>query len=550
MYEQFYGHFGLQRTPFQISPNPKEFVGIPGHHEALRQLLFAVESRKGLMLLTGEPGTGKTAVLYYLLDVLRRKGYSTAYVFHTLLSSAGVLRVILNDFGITCSSNDKNDLLSALRSWLIKRRQLQIVPVIVIDEAQALSDRALEDIGTLLNLEVSGANLLQIVLAGQPELESKLRAPKLKQVRQRVMSHARLSSLSYDETARYIRTRLNDAGAGNAEAFSPDSLREIYQYSIGNPRTIHLLCEHSLLSAYSGGRECVSAEDITRVAQEFELSRNAEPPDETPESDPPSNLELFAKPDFDSAILPTTTEITATPNTTLPQPELSAAFAMFEPQRQEIISPSPVPSLPISQIGDEATMSLGQAALWVASQKFKAAGTRSKEVLGNVFEAGRSVLSLGWGQEHQLMPKPLQMSVVASGTLADMARRGRESVSKVFSGGTPRPMKSSAETPVARNVTIKAQRVQRVVPRKSTAVLRTAQPAASTAYKKAGPRNYTASTRVQSRKTGPAQGYWSGVANSFRRDVRQTLEQCGFLRDRRETKKAEASPSRLPTGNS
>ncbi len=277
MYEEFLGHFGLARNPFAVSPNPQTFYSTTVHDTALVQLMFGTSTRQGLMVLTGEPGTGKTTILHYLLDWLQQTaGYSTAYIFHTLLSSVDLLRLILRDFGIPCDSRSKGELLIALTDWLKERHKAGDSPVILIDEAHALTGVALQEVCMLLNLEIGGVKLVQIVLAGQPLLEVKLRRRRLAQLRQRMTCHCRLSPLTLEETTGYIVKRLGWAGSADSSLFPPEAVREIFKYSKGIPRVINLICEHALLSSYADGRNSIDLNDVVGVAQEFELDGEAE----------------------------------------------------------------------------------------------------------------------------------------------------------------------------------------------------------------------------------------------------------------------------------
>lgn len=277
MYEEFLRHFGLQRNPFAVSPNPQTFYSTAVHDEALVQLMFGTNTRQGLMVLTGEPGTGKTTVLHYILDWLQQtQRYSTAYIFHTLLPSVDLLRLILKDFGIPCDARSKGELLIALMDWLKQRHQAGDCPVILIDEAHALTDGALEEVCMLLNLEIGGVKLVQIVLAGQPLLEEKLHRRQLAQLRQRMMCHCRLSPLTLEETIGYIAKRLAWAGAQDQSLFPPETVGEIFKYSQGIPRVINLICEHGLLSSYADRRNTIDLNDVVGVAQDFELGGEAE----------------------------------------------------------------------------------------------------------------------------------------------------------------------------------------------------------------------------------------------------------------------------------
>jgi general secretion pathway protein A len=279
MYEEFFGHFGLQRNPFHVSPDPKRFYSTVAHDEALLQLVFGIESRKGLLVLTGEPGTGKTTILQYLLEWLGQYKYSTAFVFHPLLPSMDLLQLILGDFGISCDSRNKSDMVCALKEWLAKRHAAGDRPVIIVDEAQVLRSRALDEVNMLLDLEDGGTHLVQVVLAGQPELEEKLHERKLVQLRLRIAGHHRLRPLSLRETSGYIASRLQGAemtaGAGTdsreSQTFSPEIVAEIFRYSKGIPRVVNLMCEHALLAAYADRRDAISRTDVMRVAWQFEL---------------------------------------------------------------------------------------------------------------------------------------------------------------------------------------------------------------------------------------------------------------------------------------
>jgi general secretion pathway protein A len=270
MYEQIFGHFGLARNPFLVSPDPENFYSTAAHDEALLQLVSRIEARHGLMVLTGEAGTGKTIVLRYLLDWLRKYTYSTAYVFHPLLRSADLLELILQDFGIVCFSTRKKDLRIALKNWLLDRHKAGACPVILIDEAQALKLQALAELRALLNLQVEGVRLVQVVLVGQPSLEERLRQQNFASA-VRVMYECKLPPLSPAETAGYICSRLSVAGAVDTGLIPEASVSDIYRYSKGIPRVINLLCEHAFLAAYADRRKSISPEDVLRVAQYFDL---------------------------------------------------------------------------------------------------------------------------------------------------------------------------------------------------------------------------------------------------------------------------------------
>lgn len=270
MYNEF---FGLKESAFNVSPDPRYFFLTPVMQEALAGLAYGVQRRKGIVLLTGEVGTGKTTLLNQLMDWLRQNQAATAFVFNTRLDVEDLFNYILTDFGISCASRAKSDMLIRLNSWLLDR-YIAGEPepaVLIIDEAQNLSPELLEEVRLLTNLETSSEKLLQIILSGQPELEWKLKDPKLRQLRQRITLRYRTSQLSLSETLSYIEERLRIAGATGEPIFPSEAIESIHEYSRGVPRVINVLCEHALINAFAARQNKVSAEVIHEVAREFEL---------------------------------------------------------------------------------------------------------------------------------------------------------------------------------------------------------------------------------------------------------------------------------------
>jgi general secretion pathway protein A len=270
MYNEF---FGLKESAFNVSPDPRYFFLTPVMREALAGLAYGVQRRKGIILLTGEVGTGKTTLLNQLMDWLRQNQAATAFVFNTRLNVEDLFNYILTDFGISCASRAKSDMLIRLNTWLLHRYVAgEPEPaVLIVDEAQNLSLELLEEIRLLTNLETSNEKLLQIVLSGQPELEWKLKDPKLRQLRQRITLRYRTSQLSLSETLSYIEERLRIAGAKGEPIFPPEAIESIHEYSRGVPRVINVLCEHALINAFAGRQKRVPVGLIHEVAREFEL---------------------------------------------------------------------------------------------------------------------------------------------------------------------------------------------------------------------------------------------------------------------------------------
>jgi general secretion pathway protein A len=269
MYEKF---FDLRENPFNVNPDPRYLFLTPATQEALAGLTYGIEGRKGIILLTGEVGTGKTTLLNKLLFWLRQQQAATAFIFNTQLTVSELLDCLMADFGVSCESRTKSDVLMRLNRWLLDRHQAGEAAVLVVDEAQNLSPTVLEEIRLLTNLETSTEKLLQIVLAGQPELEERLKLPQLRQLRQRITVRCRTSPLSLPETYGYIAKRLRIAGGNGEPVFSPEAIETVYNYACGIPRVMNVLCEHALISAFVDRQRPVPARLVEEVAREFQLA--------------------------------------------------------------------------------------------------------------------------------------------------------------------------------------------------------------------------------------------------------------------------------------
>ncbi len=268
MYKKF---FGLKESPFNVNPDPRYLFLTRHTQEALACLTYGIEARKGFILLTGEVGTGKTTLINKLLGWLHKERVSTAFVFNPRLSVSQFFDFMMADFGIPCESRQKGQMLLKLNQWLLERYQAGERAVLIVDEAQNLSHQMLEEIRLLTNLETSTEKLLQIVLAGQPELEQKLNQPQLRQLRQRITLRAKTRQLTLDETKGYIQERLRIAGAENLDIFSPEAIAAVHHYARGIARVTNLLCEHALISSFVDQRNPVPPEIVEEVARDFEL---------------------------------------------------------------------------------------------------------------------------------------------------------------------------------------------------------------------------------------------------------------------------------------
>ena len=268
MYKKF---FGLKENPFNVNPDPRYLFLTPHTQEALACLTYGIETRKGFILLTGEVGTGKTTLINKLLEWLHKERVFTAFVFNPRLSVSQFFDFMMADFGIPCESHQKGQMLVKLNQWLLDRYQAGERAVLVVDEAQNLSPQMLEEIRLLTNLETSTEKLLQIVLAGQPELEQKLNQPQLRQLRQRITLRAKTLQLTLEETQGYIMERMRIAGAENPDVFSPEAVEAVHRYARGIPRVTNLLCEHALVSSFADQKNPVPAEIVEEVARDFDL---------------------------------------------------------------------------------------------------------------------------------------------------------------------------------------------------------------------------------------------------------------------------------------
>ena len=268
MYKQF---FGLRENPFNVNPDPRFLYLTAQTRGTFDELRYGIETRKGLMLLTGEVGTGKTTLLNRLLDWLHQQNTPTAFVFNPHLETSHLFDFILADFEVPVDSRYKGNALMRLNHWLIERYRLGDNPVLIVDEAQGLPRHLLEEIRMLLNLETPREKLLQIVLAGQPEIEERLKQHDLRQLKQRITLRCKTAALTLAETHEYIQARLHIAGANGTPIFASEAMDAVHFYSGGIPRVTNLLCEHALINAYVSHVQPVPAHIIKEIAREFQL---------------------------------------------------------------------------------------------------------------------------------------------------------------------------------------------------------------------------------------------------------------------------------------
>lgn len=269
MYKSFYK---LKLNPFEITPDPSFLFSTARHNEALASLYYGVRARKGFVVLTGEVGTGKTLLVRCVLELLRRTGVAFAYVFNPSLSPLEFVRYIAGDFGLPVAGKAKDEIVLSLSSFLVDRHQKKLSTLLVVDEAHHLSPELLEEIRLLTNLETTQQKLLQIVLAGQPELDEMLDSYELRQLKQRVALRCHLEPLDLEGTSGYMQRRLEVAGGAAATTIFSDAATEaIYRHSKGFPRMINTICENALLLGYAHKMPTIPAEVIEEVAADLRL---------------------------------------------------------------------------------------------------------------------------------------------------------------------------------------------------------------------------------------------------------------------------------------
>ena len=275
MYKKFYN---LTRNPFEVSPDPFFFYPTPRHNEALALLNYGVLRRKGLVVVTGEVGTGKTLLVRCLLDSLALHKVAFAYIYNPILTVQTFLEQVLTDLGLPAAARSKSEALLRLNNYLMARSHDDLTTALVVDEAQLLGWDLLEEIRLLTNLETTQHKLLQIVLAGQPELDLKLDSHQLRQLKQRVGLRCNLLPLELEEVEGYIHRRLELAGAKENEnaVFSRKAIEAIYLFSKGIPRLVNTLCENSLMLGYSLLLNQITAAIVLEVASDFHLGQSAD----------------------------------------------------------------------------------------------------------------------------------------------------------------------------------------------------------------------------------------------------------------------------------
>jgi len=285
MYEAFYG---LRERPFDLTPNPRFLLLTGKHREALSNLQYGLSSRRGLTLLIGEAGTGKTTLIRTAIQEFERQGARIAYLNNPTLTRNEFCEFLSEAFGLNHgAATSKTRLLGELARTLEERRASNQQTGLIIDESQALPDELLEEVRLLANIETASDKLLPIVLGGQPELADRLNQSSLRQLKQRVALRCELGPLDARETAEYIAGRIRIAGGNSVLVFTRQAVDAIYERSHGIPRLISVICDNALITAFAADRRPVSRDIVEEVCRDFDLLASGEMAPKPPAANPP-----------------------------------------------------------------------------------------------------------------------------------------------------------------------------------------------------------------------------------------------------------------------
>ena len=275
MYNAF---FGFTQNPFNMSPDPSFLFRSSQHEEALANLIYGVQSRKGFIVLTGEVGTGKTTMLECLRDFLNAQQIAFASLFNSRLSVDQFFELLSYDLELRCDRHSKTEVLLSLNNMLLERASVGRTTVLIVDEAHNLDWDVLEEIRLLGNLENRRGKLLQIIIAGQPELDRKLEAPEFRQLKQRVALRCLLRGLDLSDSVAYMNSRMARAGLKDQAIFSGPLMEEIQFRSQGIPRLINAICDNLLLTCFAMETKVATMEMLDEISADLRLDYPSERP--------------------------------------------------------------------------------------------------------------------------------------------------------------------------------------------------------------------------------------------------------------------------------
>jgi general secretion pathway protein A len=291
MYETFYG---LQDRPFDLTPSPRFLVLTDSHREALRNLQYGIASRKGITLLIGEAGAGKTTVIRAAVEAQSQKVHC-AHVNNPTLSRSEFVELLAHKFELSPrAAESKTILLRELESLLVARHSAGETTVLIVDEAQSLPLDLLEEIRLLANIETDSDKLLSVIMAGQPELADRLNASNLRQLKQRVALRCELRSLTRQESETYVAGRIRAAGGVGANVFTREAVGLMHEAARGLPRTINVIADNALLGGFAAGIKPVPRSIVAEVCRDFDFVVS-EQPHSGPSFEPARELEPSAE---------------------------------------------------------------------------------------------------------------------------------------------------------------------------------------------------------------------------------------------------------------
>jgi general secretion pathway protein A len=270
MYEKF---FGLRELPFQLAPNPRFLLLSTSHSEALSNLEYGITARKGMTVLLGEAGTGKTTIIRTAMQKWASAGHLVSYINNPTLTRDEFVESLASTFDLGAeAAASKPRMLLALTDLVMRRYAQGLVTGLLIDEAQSLSDELLEEIRLLANVETADEKVFPVVLAGQPELADRLNTVGLRQLKQRIALRCALLPLDLKETAAYIAGRIRLAGGVAGQVFTREAVIAIHEHSRGIPRVINVIADNTLLTAFAANTRRVTRQMVDDVSRDFDLS--------------------------------------------------------------------------------------------------------------------------------------------------------------------------------------------------------------------------------------------------------------------------------------
>lgn len=293
MYETFYG---LTGKPFQLNPDPAFYFGSRQHRRAMAYLEYGLHQNEGFIVVTGDVGAGKTTIVRSLLDKLDPEQVIAGNLVSTQIDAEDTLRLVASSFGLRTKDVEKSDLLLALEAFLISVSQQGKRALLIVDEAQNLTARAVEELRMLSNFQLGTHALLQSFLVGQPEFRRTMQSAEMQQLRQRVIAACHIGPLDVDETRGYIEHRLKCVGWKGDPRLDPEAHEGVFKASGGIPRRINAICDRMLLSGYLASQHEFARDDVEMVAREMHDETVDTTPPPSSESTPTADAEPIADP--------------------------------------------------------------------------------------------------------------------------------------------------------------------------------------------------------------------------------------------------------------